>query len=247
MMNKIGERSSPTLVSVIIPVYNGEKYLEEAIQSVLNQSHHSLDFILVDDGSEDSSARIAKKYVPPLRYTYQKHQGLSAARNKGIALAQGQFFAWLDADDVWERDKLENQLAAFKNNPELDIVFGHMQQFFSPDLDVEERERIRLNTALMPGYSPCALLVKRDSFFKVGLFELKWELGQDIHWFLRAKEKELQTLMLPDLVFRRRIHSCNAGRMKRQFQHHYVHIIKESLDRRRVDERNSGKTKNKKK
>lgn len=246
-MNKIEERNSPALVSVIIPVYNGEKYLEEAIQSVLNQSYHPLDFILVDDGSEDGSARIAKKHVPPLRYAYQKHKGLSAARNRGIKLAQGQYIAWLDADDIWERDKLENQLAAFKNNPELDIVFGHMQQFFSPDLNEGERERIRLNTELMPGYSPCALLVKRDSFFKVGLFDLKWELGQDIHWFLRAKEKGLQTLMLPDLVFRRRIHSSNVGRIKRQFQHHYLHIIKESMDRRRDAERNAGKTKNKKK
>ena len=74
-MNKIEERDSPALVSVIIPVYNGEKYLEEAIQSVLNQSYHPLDFILVDDGSEDGSARIAKKHVLPLRYAYQEHKG----------------------------------------------------------------------------------------------------------------------------------------------------------------------------
>lgn len=229
---------------MIIPVFNGERYLEQAIQSVVKQSYPPLEIIVIDDGSEDGSARIAKRHEPLLRYSYQKHMGLSAAKNRGIELAKGQYFAWLDSDDVWEVDKLDLQMKAFENHPDVEIVFGHMQHFFSPELDEESRKKIRLKTESMPGYSPCALLVKREAFFKVGLFELKWELGQDIHWFLRAREKGLKTLMLPDLVFRRRIHANNIGRTRQQFRHHYIQIIKESMDRRRRAEGNKKELKN---
>lgn len=244
-MNKTAKEKSSALISVIMPVYNGEKYLEEAIRSVLDQSYRSFEFILVDDGSEDNSARIARRHSPPLLYTFQRHQGLSAARNRGVALAKGEYLSWLDADDVWEKDKLEKQMAAFDSRPGLEMVFGHMRQFFTPEMTEEERRKIRLDAGLIPGYSLGSLLIKREAFFEAGNFELKWELGADTQWLLRAQEKGLRSLMLPDLVFRRRIHSSNMGRIKKQFQHHYLKIIKESLDRRREGGRSGDEIRNK--
>src|SRR5436853_749734 len=102
----------PSLVSVIIPVYNCEQYLAEAIQSVLAQTHPTIELIVVDDGSTDNSAAVAKSFAV-VRYVFQRQGGPGAARNRGISLARGSFLAFLDADDVWVAGKLTRQLAAF--------------------------------------------------------------------------------------------------------------------------------------
>jgi len=120
-----------TNVSVIIPVYNGEFYLAEALESVLSQSFPPSEIVVVDDGSTDCSPATAKRYDSEIRYLYQKNMGTAVARNRGIKEARGNFFAFLDQDDVWEPQKLEMQVNAFQNDSGLDIVFGHVQQFFS--------------------------------------------------------------------------------------------------------------------
>ena len=100
------------LVSAIIPVYNCERYLAEAIESVLAQTYRPIGIIVVDDGSTDGSADVAKSFTDPqVRYFYQPNSGQGAARNQGTNLARGSFFTFLDADDLWTDNKLELQLA----------------------------------------------------------------------------------------------------------------------------------------
>jgi len=117
-------KESP-LISVIIPVYNYDRYLAEAIESVLSQTYHHLEAIVVDDGSTDQSAEIARSFAARgIRYCYQVHAGIGPARNKGVELAQGDFLAFLDADDRWPQYKTERQLRAFESDPTLEMVFG---------------------------------------------------------------------------------------------------------------------------
>jgi glycosyltransferase involved in cell wall biosynthesis len=222
-----------SLVSIIIPVYNGEKYLAEAIESVFAQTYRPLEAIVVDDGSTDGSAEIAKRFSPPVKYCFQANAGTGAARNRGIDLAQGLFFAFLDADDVWIKDKLARQLAAFEAHPEAEAVFGHVQQFYSPELRESIKNKIHCPSELIPGHLPTAMLIKRDAFFRVGLFETNWRVGQDVSWMLRAMEQRLNMVMLPDLVFMRRLHGSNKGITHRQFIKQRARILKASLDRRR--------------
>ncbi len=92
------------LVSVGIPVYNCERFLAEAIESVLAQTYRHVEVIVVDDGSVDHSADIAGNFGPRVRYCYQKNSGIGAARNRGLALASGELLAFLDADDCWVKD-----------------------------------------------------------------------------------------------------------------------------------------------
>jgi len=89
-----------SLISVIIPVYNGERYLAEAIESALGQHYRPIEIILVDDGSTDRSAEVAKQVSQSIRYLYQAHGGAGAARNAGVDLAPGEFLAFLDPDDL---------------------------------------------------------------------------------------------------------------------------------------------------
>ena len=222
------------LVSVIIPVYNCEKYLAEAIESVLDQTYQPLEIIVIDDGSTDGSAEVAKRFDTTVQYCFQVNSGTAAARNRGIELAKGDFFAFLDADDLWVEDKLTNQMAAFINNPNLDVVYGQVQQFISPELGENLKAKLQVSPKLVPGHIPSALLIKRDSFFQVGLFETQWKLAEFASWQVRLTELGLQTMMLPELVAKRRLHETNKGIKQREYQTEYLQIMKASLDRRRA-------------
>lgn len=222
------------LVSVMIPVYNGERYLAEAIESVLAQTYRPIEIIVVDDGSTDSSADVAKRFALPVRYCFQPHSGAGAARNRGTGLAQGSLFAFLDADDLWVEDKLMREMVAFDDDPELDMVFGHVEQFHSPELDEIERKKIRYAAKIMSGYHAGSMLIRRDAFLRVGPFETKWKVGEFIDWYLRALEKGVKSMMLPEVVLKRRLHTANMGIRERRSQTDYVRILKASIDRRRL-------------
>lgn len=221
------------LVSVIIPVYNGEKYLAEAIESVLSQTYKELEIVLIDDGSTDESASIAKRYGHNVRCFYQPNRGLSAALNHGVHTARGSFFSFLDADDVWVENKITQQMMMFANNPLLDIVFGHVRQFCSPELDVNQKSRLQGFTELLPGYFKGTMLIKREAFSLAGIFDTMWKVGDFVDWYLKALESGLKSVMLPDVLMMRRVHTQNMGIREQAHQRDYVRILKASLDRRR--------------
>jgi glycosyltransferase involved in cell wall biosynthesis len=110
-------------VSVIIPVYNGERFLEDAIGSVLEQTYPSVECLVVDDGSTDGSYEIASAREPEIRLIRQANRGVAAARNAGAAAAAGSFIAFLDADDVWLPTKLERQMPLFADDPSLGLAY----------------------------------------------------------------------------------------------------------------------------
>lgn len=220
-------------ISVIIPVFNGEKYLGEAVDSVLSQTHAPLEVIVIDDGSTDGTSQVAKAFGPAIRYLYQENAGTGAARNKGVEVACGNYFAFLDADDLWLENKLALQVRTFSENPGLEAVFGHVKQFFSPDLDEETRNRLICTAEPMPGELPSTMLIKKESFFRVGLLDPQWQVGEDVSWILRARELGLRTVLLPDLIYMRRLHKNNKGTTHRQFINDRVRIIKAHLDAKR--------------
>ena len=225
-----------SLMSVIIPVYNCEKYLSEAIESVMAQAYSPVELIVVDDGSTDNSAEVARRFKDKLRYVYQSHSGAGAARNQGIRSASGDFFAFLDADDIWVQDKLSRQAALFEANPSLDMVFGYIRQFHTPELKESLQEKIYFAQEVMPGYSCGTMLIKKESFFRVGLFDIERSMGEFIDWYLKAIDLKLHSLMLPEVVMQRRLHESNMGVRLQGSRSEYVKIVKASLDRRRKKE-----------
>jgi glycosyltransferase involved in cell wall biosynthesis len=234
MVETMGNRS---LVSVIIPVYNCERYLAEAIESVLAQSYQPIEIIVIDDGSTDGSDQVAKRFSPLVQYFYQPNSGLGVARNSGVNLARGDYLAFLDADDIWMKDKLILQIAAFQGNPGLDFVFGHVQQFISPELDENQKSNLYCPDEKMPGYCAGAMVTKRKSFVRVGSFETNRQIGEFIHWYIRAKEQGMKSFILPEVVLGRRLHTDNMGIRARDSRTDYVRILKASLDRRRASGR----------
>jgi len=117
-----------TSVSVVIPAYNAANTLGRAIDSVLNQTVPVHEIIVVDDGSSDRTNEVARRYGPAVNLIEQANSRTAAARNRGIEAASGAFIAFLDADDFWEPEKTERQLAVFAKHPNVAVVGG---RFFS--------------------------------------------------------------------------------------------------------------------
>jgi glycosyltransferase involved in cell wall biosynthesis len=225
---------SDPLVSVIIPVYNGERYLAEAVESVLDQTYPRVEIIVVDDGSTDGTADIVRAFGDAVRYLAQPNAGQGSAMNLGITHAHGEHYAFLDADDMWEDDKLAAQVAAMRVDDPPDMVTGLVQQFFSPDIDPALRETLHCPDDAMPGYCTAAIMVRRDAFDRVGPFETHLRLGEFMSWYMRAQEQQLSLSVIPQVVLRRRIHDANKGITRRDAIVDRVRIVKAALDRRRA-------------
>ncbi len=222
------------LASVIVPAYNGERYLAAAIASALAQTYAAIEIIVVDDGSTDGTVRVARQFGAAVRYERQSHLGSpDAVRNRGVELAAGEYLAFLDQDDLWMRNKLDLQMAAAAADASLDIIFGHVEQFLSPDLPEKTAKQMRFPTGIRPGRILSAMMVRRSAFQRVGWFSTKWQLSGFVDWYARARELRLKEIMLPQIIARRRIHGTNLNIVQRHAQVDYVRAIKASLDRRR--------------
>lgn len=219
-------------ISVIIPVYNAEKYLAEAVESVLAQTIQPLEIILVDDGSTDKSVEVAQKYFPDVQLICQENKGISGARNTGIRISKGELLAFLDNDDIWPEDHIEKLLALLHSNEDLQMVFGHVQQFISGDVKSPEK-RIPQGQEIMPGYVAGASLTKKKVFDEVGLFNEELILAEYIDWFSRAKDAGFKFEIIDDIVLKRRIHTDNIGIKKREYRGDYIKVLKESINRKR--------------
>ena len=232
-MTTAAEDARP-LVSVMIPVYNGEAYLAEAIDSVLAQSYRPVEVIVVDDGSDDGSGAVAQRYGDPVRYVRQDRGGNGAARNRAVAMATGELFTFLDADDRLAPNALERLVAVLSEDPNLVAVYGHVREFVSPDIDPEALARLRPPIDRVAGCLPTNMLMRREAFLRVGDFPTHLRVGVTVDWSARAAESGMPTTLLDDVLFERRLHADNNGIREREHRSHYVQVVKAALDRRRA-------------
>lgn len=207
-------------VSVVIPVYNNELFVREAIESALGQAGPGLEVIVVDDGSTDASAERAAE-IPDVRVIRQANGGIGAARNAGVALATGEFIGFLDADDVWTVDRLLKLLAVVDD---FDAVFGQAVQFG------KHRDETEPQAALLAG----TMLIRRASFERVGPFDEGLRVGEFIDWWARAEELGLKWTQIPEVVLRRRIHTTNTGITHAGDRVDYTRVLRAALERRRA-------------
>jgi glycosyltransferase involved in cell wall biosynthesis len=220
------------LVSVVIPVFNGEKYLAEAIASVFGQSHQPMEVIVVDDGSTDNSAAVARGFSG-ITYCFQENAGLSSALNRGIGMANGDYLAFLDADDLWTAGKLDQQMNCLRHDPSLDMVFSHVRQFYSPELKDGNAQSIPAALRVIPGFCAGTMLIRRPAFSRAGLFNPKLKLGHFLAWYMHAQDNGLRGRMLAEVMLKRRWHAANMGIVMREARSEYARILKASLDSRR--------------
>lgn len=223
-----------SLISVIIPTYNRGHYIVEAVESVLSQTFSPLEIIVVDDGSTDNTIDVLAPYVERLAYIRQENRGIGAARNLGVARSTSEFIAFLDDDDLWLPDKLRLQMNAYRQAPDLDAVYCHVEQFISPELSAGAAARLRhLAGKVQPAPISCAMLVRRVAFLRVGPFDEALNIAVDMDWYARLCETELKTAMLDQVLYRRRLHSSNVNILYAHEQSERLSVLKRALDRRR--------------
>jgi glycosyltransferase involved in cell wall biosynthesis len=228
---------SSALVSCIVPVYNGARYLREALYSIFAQSYRPIEVIVADDGSTDATVGVVASYGAAVRCVTQATAGPPAARNLGLRAARGEFVAFLDADDLWHPEKLARQMARFAARPSLGVSVTHIKNFWIPEL-AEEEELFRNDprTGALPGYVTMTLLARRTLFDAVGPFdESLWHTDAG-DWFLRAAERGTFIEMLADVLVYHRMHHTNLSRRHGAgSREEFVRLVKRSLDKRRKD------------
>jgi glycosyltransferase involved in cell wall biosynthesis len=220
-------------VSVIIPVYNTERYVAQAIESVLSQTHPSHEIVVVDDGSTDETPSILNSFGARIAVVRQPQSGPATALNAGIERAGGDLLAFLDADDLWPPDKLQRQCDLLSRQPEIEAAFGQARQFVSPDMQDGDKTAAGPSHD-QPGVHKGTMLIRRPAFDRIGLFDSTLRHVDFIEWYGRALAPGLRTHMLPDVLLFRRIHAANTGRVRRDGQRDEdLLALKRTLDLRR--------------
>jgi glycosyltransferase involved in cell wall biosynthesis len=223
-------------ISVVIPVYNGARYLPDCLRSVRNQTLPAAEIIVIDDGSEDDTPKVAAAWAPYIRYRRVVHGGRSHARNHGVRCVETDFIAFIDSDDIWLPRKLELQMVALSRETEPAMIFGYMQQFVSSDLTLEEAAKLKYKKTPLPGPSASTLFMRKGELERVGLFDESINVGEFIEWFSRAKDLGIRSVLVPEVVCRRRLHLNNTGRGGAALHGSYAFMLKKVLNRRRKSE-----------
>ncbi len=215
-------------VSTIIPTYNRPAFLREALASVLAQTYRDNEILVVDDGSTNATRYATRQIVEeytraqtrPIRYLYQPHQGVSAARNRGVDASRGEFLAFLDSDDVWQPEKLAHQVAFFEALPTAQIC-QTQETWIRYGVRVNPRKKHRkphgdifvqsLADCLV---SPSAVMLRRELFERMGGFDEQLPACEDYDLWLRISVREPVYLIDTPLVLKRGGH---ADQLSRQF------------------------------
>jgi glycosyltransferase involved in cell wall biosynthesis len=221
-------------VSVIIPVYNGESYLADAIESVKAQTYADWEIIAVDDGSKDRSPSILREYEKGLsakfRLITQENQGISAARNRAIGISSGEYIALLDSDDVWFPEKLELQVSVLERMEEVAMVYSdclvvdpqrnviRKTYFEKPPLAGGIFQELLLNNSI-PSSSA---LIRRSVFQQVGSFNPAYRIAMDYDLWLRIADRyPIEVIDRPLMQYRVHPGGISSNR---------VEMIREDLD-----------------
>lgn len=219
------------MVSVIIPVYNGAKFIGETLNSVFDQTYPNIEIIVADDGSTDNTAEIVQSH-PNVHYIYQENQGVSVARNAAISVANGEFIAFIDADDLWKPDKLQRQIAFMRENSSCRISATKALNFLEPDTQLPLWIQNDPEWKIVKHAIPSTMVVHTSVFEEVGLFSPKYRSSEDVEWIWRAKDAGLDISVMDDILTLRRYHGTNLSWItKKNDKAHLMKIIRESVAR----------------
>jgi len=215
-MRKIGKKPQ---VSVIIPTFNRGWIIKEAIDSVLAQDYKDFELIVVDDGSTDSTSEILAYYENDIKVLFQKNQGVSAARNRGIAKASGQFIAFLDSDDLWLPQKLYTQVEFF-NQMQDALICQTEEVWIRKGIRINPKKRHKKPSGMIfePSLelclvSPSAAMIRRSLFDKVGEFDVTLPACEDYDLWLRISCRFPVYLIDTPLIIKRGGHDDQLSSM----------------------------------
>lgn len=225
--------SDQPLVSVIIPVYNAGKYLDAALKSVFSQTYSNMEVIVIDDGSTDHSATIAKSN-PAVQYFYQKNKGVSAARNIGLEASNGEYIAFLDADDLWKPQKTEEQVIFMTNHQNFGVTGTYAVNFLEEGTKLPDWLKNDSNWSRHEDYIiPSTMMARKSVFERVGGFDTSLPSGEDTDLLWRVREFGIELDILEKILVRRRFHGENLSwKYKAENNKRLLQIARQSIQRK---------------
>ncbi|HUN21894.1 MAG TPA: glycosyltransferase family A protein [Anaerolineales bacterium] len=194
-------------ISVIIPAFNAEAYLAQALESVLAQNYPNLEILVVNDASTDNTATVVEQYAKSVCYVENsKNLGIAKTRNLGLSMASGDYIAWLDADDAWTRSHLAVLLPWLMAYPHLQVVQGLLQrQLLNPyDASYNDFGKPYANVNLG------AMLCRRSVFEQFGEFDAQFAVSEDTEFWMRLRAYSVEMRVVPHTVLLYRLHLQNT-------------------------------------
>ena len=226
---------SPPELSIVVPTFNADLYLEAALKSIRMQAASDYELIIVDDGSYHSQEAMARSIFPDVIYIRQDNRGPAASRNFAIRRSRGNRVAFLDADDLWTEKALAGMLKGFLDAPSVDCVQGSIKRFF-------ETENQAGRAVLGPAYfsfNVGALMVRKQILERVGGFDELLRQSEDVDLHIRMKESGVRKLTIPDvlLLYRRHNNALNETELPpillKGHQGSWLRLLHTSMDRRK--------------
>lgn len=222
-------------VSIIIPTYNRAAMVREAIESVLDQSYTDWELIVVDDGSTDDTGAALASFSPHLTYVYQEHKGVSAARNRGAVLAQGEYLAFLDSDDLWLRHKLRRQMEFMALHPEARICYTE-EIWIRRGVRVNPMKKHKKYSGMIFPYclplciiSPSSALFTRTLFEEAGMFDESLAVCEDYDLWLRIAARHPVYLVDEPLIVKRGGHDDQLSRSRTGQDRYRIAVLEKLL------------------
>lgn len=220
------------MISVIIPAYNAERYLRQAIDSVRAQQDVPTEVIVVDDGSTDDTRVVARTAGDDIRIVTKSNGGAATARNAGVAASSADLVAFLDADDIWPEGRLACLAHRLIAEPSMLMAIGKTQLVREEGTPASGRQLVPVG---VPWHAPAfgSGLFRRQVFTVVGPMDPSLQLAEDLDWFIRARERGVPTLVVDDLTLHYRWHGENLTSGADPIRRRMMVALKRSLDRRR--------------
>ncbi len=238
-------------ISVLIPMYNAGKYIQEAVKSVVAQGLRNYELIIVDDGSEDDSFNCACDVLKEIysdrdfrnssgccvSLIRMPHRGQAAARNTALSYAKGRWIFYLDADDVLTEGAVTALLSAADDHKDSSVICSCCEDFISPELSEDEAFRLKANTEPYRRMLAGCLLIRREVFETVGNYDESLSSSETAQWMLRMQDShEFAVHNIDYVTLRRRYHLNNFGRRAKQTQlDSYMAIIRQRISSRKAE------------
>ncbi len=222
------------LVSVIIIVKNGERFLASAIDSVLKQDYRPLELIVLDGHSTDKTQVIAQSY-PDVSYIQQQKSGVSDAYNLGVDNAKGKLVAFLSHDDLWTPDKLTIQVKYMLQHPEVLYTIAKVKYFLEPGTVSPAGFRKELLKGERVGRIMETLVARKSVFEKVGKFDTGLNIAGDVDWYSRANDLQIPMAIIPRVLLHKRIHGTNISLNVDENNQNLLKALRQSVHRKKAD------------
>jgi glycosyltransferase involved in cell wall biosynthesis len=226
--------SRPPGVSVILIVRNGERFLADALESVLLSSRRPAEVLVVDGDSTDRTLEIAARF-PEVTLVRQRSAGLTNAYNEGIDLARGDLLAFISHDDRWLPGKLDRQVDYMVKHPEVLYTVTHVQHVLVPGAVPPPGFRTELLERPVPGFIMETLVARRRCFDTVGRLDPGIGVPSDTDWFARARDLGVPMAVLPETLVHKRVHGANASLTEPRINGMLLSALRNSIGRKRAN------------